>query len=212
MNRFCQWQRLLAEYPVIETLVQPLIEKKKDPTKSRMRIQLRIEEYEALLGHVQNERIEIRDYRSMPHPPGSYVLQPYAIPRSVWDVSDELLVSAIKPNNCVKYLCEGKVCYGLIRQIYEFCNAYDKWETVLIVNPIINLYPKDLESPSKFFRFLLFLLKCVVGQIDPEFIVLSTQQVKSVAAYCLLPDTIFGIDEGGIILRPCDYNATLDTK
>lgn len=211
MMRFAQWQRLQGDSSVIEDIVHPVTsKKKKDPQKSQMRIQLEIGEYEALLAHVQSEGSDVRDYRAMPHPPGSHVLQPYAVPRSVCDITDHLMVSAIKPNNCIKYIAGGKTSYGLIRQIYEFSNPFDRWQTALLVNPISDLYPKDLESPSRHFIFVLFLLKCVLGQVDSEFVLVAPDQVKCVAAYRLLPNGTFGVQESGILLRPCDYNAELD--
>lgn len=175
-----------------------------------MRIQLDIEEYEALLAHVQSEGNNIRDYWVMPHPVGSHVLQPYTIPRAACNISDGLLVSEIKPNNCIKYISGGKRRYGMIRQIYKFASINDTWAKSLLVNPIVDKYPKDLDSPSTHFRFVLFSLKCVLGQINPDFAVLSPSQVKCVAAYRLLPDGTFGIQESGIFLRPCDYNTELE--
>ncbi|KAG0140878.1 hypothetical protein CROQUDRAFT_52585, partial [Cronartium quercuum f. sp. fusiforme G11] len=79
-----------------------------------------------------------------------------------------------------------------------------------IVNPIINLYPKDTESPSSYFRYIVFLLKCVIGEIDPQFIILSPQDVCCLCAFHLLPVQVFGIEEGGIIIRPFDFKSQLD--
>ncbi|KAG0149623.1 hypothetical protein CROQUDRAFT_39610 [Cronartium quercuum f. sp. fusiforme G11] len=183
---------------------------KKDPSKSRYRIKLDIREYEILLNFSQGRNNQIRDYRKMPHPPNALVLQPYAIPRSTWRISQKLLLSVMKPHNCVLYKHDGKTKYGIIRQIYEFENVKQKWQMVCLVSPINNLYPKDLESPSCFFRYIIFLLKCVVGKIDKDHVIVPTESIVCVAAYRLLPPDVFGIKDNGIILRPYDYNSQLD--
>ncbi|EGG10472.1 uncharacterized protein MELLADRAFT_103067 [Melampsora larici-populina 98AG31] len=195
---------------VIDDVVNSENGTKKDPSKSRYRIKLDAREYELLLDFSQVQDNQIQDYRNLPHPPRARVLQPYAIPRATWRVSKRIVVSVLKPNNCIEYKDEGKTKYGIIRQIYEYQNVKEKWETVLLVSPINNLYPKDLESPSRIFRYLIFLLKCVVGQIDKHHIILPTKSVVCVAAYRLLPTDVFGIKDNGIMLRPYDYNSQLD--
>ncbi|KAG0139815.1 hypothetical protein CROQUDRAFT_694902 [Cronartium quercuum f. sp. fusiforme G11] len=211
MTRFNQWQRLLADRPGIEDLIHVSSkEQLKDPAKSRYRIQLKTEEYEALLRYLQVVDDDIRDYRNMPHPPGGCILQPYTIPRATWRISKDLLVLVVKPNHCIQYKTDGKTHYRFIRQIYQFSNPSQEWQTILIVNPIKNLYPKDTESPSSYFHYIIFLLKCVVGEIDPQFVILSPQDVCCVCAFCLLPAQVFGIEEGGIIVRPFDFKSQLD--
>lgn len=51
MVRFSQWQRLLADHPVIEEIVHPsgTEDQKIKPAASRLRIMLENEEYKALL-------------------------------------------------------------------------------------------------------------------------------------------------------------------
>lgn len=146
----------------------------------------------------------------MPHPPKSKVFQPYAVPRATWRGSKRLIVSVMKPNNCVKFKDTGVTLYGMVRQIYVYSNPMGIWETALLVNPITNLFPKKKDSPSHSFRYILFLLKSVVGKVDEEFIIVRPEKVVCVAAYRLLPEKTFGIESGGIILRPYDYDAQLD--
>lgn len=214
MTQFSEWKRLMSDNPVIEEILHPLQQTglKTNQKTSRLRIQLEIQYYELLLQHVQDAQNEIRDYRWMLHPKDSYVLQPFAIPRSVCHIRERLMVSVIKPNNCIKYSWEGKVCYAIIKQIYEYSHPYGKWESCLLVNPIVDLYPKDLESPSRHFRFTLLLLKCVVGKIQSYFRIVSSENVKTVCAYRILPDDTFGIQDGGIILRPYDYDSHLGVQ
>ncbi|KAG0150705.1 hypothetical protein CROQUDRAFT_676435 [Cronartium quercuum f. sp. fusiforme G11] len=183
---------------------------KKDPSKSRYHIKLDVQEYELLLKFSQGQDNQIRDYCNFPHPPKALGLTPYAIPRGTWRISNRMVVLVMKPNNCIEYKDEGKTKYGIIRQIYEYQNVTDKWETVLLVSPINNLYPKELESPSRIFRYLIFLLKCVVGKIDKNHVIVPTESVVCVASYCLLPPDVFGIKDNGIMLRPYDYNSQLN--
>lgn len=215
MTRFSQWQRLYSENAIIEEIVnEKKNEKKKKETlekaRSRYSIKLDIPDYEGLLAFVKSELAEVRDYREMPHPPRAKILQPDVVPKATLRVSEYVSVSVTKPNNCIAYKSEGKTHYGIIRQIYEFSNPYYKREEVLLVNPIENLFPKAEVSPLRFFRYILFLHKCVVGKIDQEFVYVSPKKVVSVAAYRLLPEDVFGIDEGGIVLCPFDYASQVD--
>lgn len=97
----------------------------------------------------------------------------------------------------------------MVNQIYEFENPYGKWKTVLFVNPIRDLYPKKLDCPSTHFRWTLFLLQCVLGDIQPDMIIVKPKSVRSVAAYRLLPEDTFGIPTGGIMLRAYDHDSHL---
>lgn len=211
MLHFVQWQRLLGNYPQSEQITDLTAKiKPRDPSQSRLQIKLDTNESEALLGYMQTFDTEIREYRERSHGEERKILQPYAVPRASWRGANGVLVSVMKPNNCIKYMSQGQTVYGVVRQIYEFSNPGGVWETALIVNPIINFYPKLLESSSTHFRYILFLLKSVVGQIDSEFIFVSPDRVECVAAYRLLPKGVFSIQEGGIILRPYDSNAQLE--
>ncbi|KAG0139503.1 hypothetical protein CROQUDRAFT_54629, partial [Cronartium quercuum f. sp. fusiforme G11] len=119
-------------------------------------------------------------------------------------------VSVLKPNNCIQYRESGWTSYGIVQQIFDFKKPNGTNEVVFLINPIKNLYPKDLQSPSKWFRYILFLLKAVVGQVDDEFVYLAPKCVHATAAYRLLPSNVFGIPEGGIILRPYEYDSQLE--
>ncbi|EGG01735.1 uncharacterized protein MELLADRAFT_110771 [Melampsora larici-populina 98AG31] len=211
MRRFCQLQRLMADHPIVEDISLgddpgPLNSRSQE---KKNRIELDDEEYEALLSYVQIKSPDARDHRKLPHPPNAKVFQPYVAPTKTWKVSDRVSVSVLKPNNCIEFKQHGKVQYGFVRQIYHFATPEGKWNTVFLVNPINNLFPKDLDSTSKDFRYILFLLKAVVGIVEEEFTYLSPQSVSCVAAYRLLPPHTFGIAEAGIILRPSDYNSQL---
>lgn len=125
------------------------------------------------------------------------------------NVSNKLRVSSSKPHNCVKYEVEGKVNYGIVIQIYEFKNPVNQDESVLKIAPVHNLYPKDLDSLTKFFCKLCYLLKVVVGRLETSTVLLSPSLVTSVAAYRKLSPDTFNIPADGIIVRPYDYDSTL---
>lgn len=211
MTQFSQWQRLYSDHSVIDEIVNPKVnDDLPEKKRSHYHIQLDIPDYEALLVHLQVESEEVRNYWQVPHPPGARILQNDVVPKATLRILEHVSISMIKPNNCIVYKLAGKTYYGLVRQIYQFNNPFRKRENVILVNPIKNLFPKLEQTPSRFFRYILFLHKCVVGQIDEEFVYVLTKKVVNVAAYRLLPTDVFGIDEGEIILRPYDYTSQLD--
>ncbi|KAG0143059.1 hypothetical protein CROQUDRAFT_202380 [Cronartium quercuum f. sp. fusiforme G11] len=172
-------------------------------------IELEVTEYENLLAYVKQTSPSACDHRELPHPKDSLVLQPYVTPKLRLQVSEYVSVSILKPNNCIQYKESGQTSYGIVQQIFEFKNPKGTSEVVFLINPIKNLYPKDLQSPSKWFCYILFLLKAIVGQVEEEFVYLAPKCVCATAAYCLLPSNVFGIPEGGIILQPFEYDSQL---
>lgn len=215
MSRFCLLQRLMADYPVIEEYTKVNVKVDCAVNQNERSIKnamvLGEEEYEALLTFVRVElsMTETRDFKNLPHPQTALVLRPMAITKPHHRITDKLLLSVLKPNNCIKYVDDERTCYGLVQQIYDFKDPKDQWQTVLMINPIEDLYGKDLQSPSRFFRKLCFLLKGVVGKIERSFVYVSPVKVRAVAGYRLLPKDTFNILEDGIIIRPYDYNSQL---
>ncbi|EGG09079.1 uncharacterized protein MELLADRAFT_104354 [Melampsora larici-populina 98AG31] len=194
LRRFCQLQRLLGDHAI-------------DDHREKNRIQLRDEQYEALLVHVRKTIPDTRDHRHIPHPAKSKVLHTDAVPKPSYKVSKFISVSVLKPNNCIKYKEAGKSRYAMVRQIYQFTDPVGSVRTELWVNPIENLFSKDLDSPSKNFRYLLHLMKCVLGKVEDHCIFVSPAKVVAVAAYRLLPDNTLSVAEGGIMLLPYDYKS-----
>lgn len=109
LSCFCMLQRLLGNYPVIDEYIA----EKKNQVEGEIMIPKKNtivmgeEEYEGLLSFVREEMPETRDYRKLPHPADSLVLRPRAIPRANHRISEKLLVTVLKPNNCVLF-SEGK--------------------------------------------------------------------------------------------------------
>ncbi|KAG0142861.1 hypothetical protein CROQUDRAFT_49650 [Cronartium quercuum f. sp. fusiforme G11] len=211
MLRFNQLQWLTGSNTIYEEILDQNDPKETGSQKNiRNLIELEETEYENLLSYVKLTSPSTQDHRNLPHPKGSLVLHPYVTPKLRMQVSEYVLVSVLKPNNCVQYKESGQTLYGLVQQIFEFKQPNGRHEVVFLINPINNLFPKDLQSPSKWFRYILFLLKVVVGQIDDEFLYLAPKCVCSTAAYRLLSSNVFGIPEGGIILQPYDYDSQLE--
>lgn len=149
--------------------------KKKDPANIWMFIQLDMKEYEVLLAHVQIEGNDIWDYWAMPHPLGSYVMQPYIISWSVCKITDRLLALEIKPNSCIKYLweCKKKI-WNDQADIKKFKHKQQMGKS-FSGEPNLWLVPKKFGISSRHFCFVLSLLKCMVGQIDKKFVVVSSK-------------------------------------
>lgn len=214
MSRFCALQRLMGDYPVIEEYTNRNVKAdggNKNERSIKNAIVLGTEEYEALLSFVRVEMSmpEARDCNDLPHPKSALVLRPMAITKPHCRISEKMMISVLKPNNCIKYVKDERTCYGLVQQIYNFKDPMDQWQTVLMINPIQDLYGKDLQSPTRFFRKLCFLLKCVVGKVEATFVYVSPVRVRAMAAYRMLLKDTFSVPEDGIILRPYDYDSQL---
>ncbi|EGG03620.1 uncharacterized protein MELLADRAFT_65468 [Melampsora larici-populina 98AG31] len=202
MRRFGQLQRLTANHPIDDLLTSD--SKRPGSLFTGKRIVLRDEDYDRLLAEMRLTSPHVRHHRHLPHPPNSQVLRPQVVTKSSWKVSEHVSVSVLKPNNVIKYRKDGKSHYAMIRQIYIIQNPTGGHEARFLANPIEDIFFKDRTSPSKHFRYIVHLLKCVIGQTKDTAIFISPAQVSVVAAYRLLPNNTFGIAEGGIVLRPCD--------
>ncbi|EGF99755.1 uncharacterized protein MELLADRAFT_68357 [Melampsora larici-populina 98AG31] len=207
VRRFSQLQRLMGDQPIEENTNAEALAKSKSV---RRKIELKDFEYDALLSYLKIKMPELCSHCDLPHPPKAKVLHRYAVPKPSWKISQYLLVSVLKPNNCIKYKHGGKSMYAMIKQIYVFTNPSGNEQTELLVHPIENLFPKDATSPSKDFRYLLHSLKCVIGRVEDHSVFVSPSNVVAVAAYRLLPNNTLSVAEGGVILRPYDYQSQLE--
>lgn len=197
MRTTCQVQRFLANYPVPEDKDES---KKKTQTRT---IILKIDTYDRFLEYVQRKNSNIRGYSQVPHPIGSEVLTRYAAPvrhHRIQKLTHNFLVSPMAPNNCVCYVRGGRRKYGIVKQVYQYAGPSGNVECAVLVKPIKDWFGKDLQSPSKHFRFILYLLRAVVGEIGEEEVFLGPEEITSVAAYRMLPNHTFGLKNGGIIL------------
>lgn len=196
MTHTCQLQQFMAEHP------PPNIEGISKEKKFRQII-LKDDVYDLLLTHIRKSVRGARAYSDAPHPQGSVVLTRYAKPVRYHRVdkgTHDFIVSPMAPNNCVCYTQLGRRKYGIIEQIYMFEGPSGKAECGVLIKPIIDRFGKDLESPSKHFRFTLYLLRTVVGEVSDWQVFLSPAQITSVAVYRFLPPHTFGLKNGGITL------------
>lgn len=113
-------------------------------------------------------------------------------------------VSPMDPNNCVAYeKKKGRKSYGLVKHIYRYEIGLGGVEEAILIEPILEVFVKKVDCPSRNFCYNLHLLGFVVGQSKPGVSVfLSPNDVVSTAAYRILPPHTFGMIGGGIILKP----------
>lgn len=172
MQTTCQVQRFLANYPLPED---------QDESTKKIKTQtiiLKLNKYELLLEFVQRKDSSIRGYSQIPHPIGSKVLTRYAAPvrnHRIEKGTHSFLVSPMAPNNCVCYVRSGRRKYGIVKQIYQYESPAGKPECAVLVRPVRDCFGKDLQSPWKHFRFTLYLLRAVVGEVGEEEIVLGPE-------------------------------------
>lgn len=148
MFKVCALQRLMAAYEV------PKIEEQKKRIETA-RICITENLYTELLEHLRKRHPEVQDYRSTPHPLGTKTLLPFATPiSSVWITTQpkDFNISPIPPNNCITFKKQGqKNSYGLVKQIYWFENGLGGVEEAVLIEPIIEVYGKKVECPSRNF-------------------------------------------------------------
>ncbi|EGG06996.1 uncharacterized protein MELLADRAFT_106235 [Melampsora larici-populina 98AG31] len=107
-RRFGQLQRLMADHPIsVDT--ESLEEGVEIFKTKRNEIELKDNDYEALLALIRVTMPDARHHRELPHPPMARVLHSYATPQPSWKVSQYVSVSVLKPNNCIKYKEGGQV-------------------------------------------------------------------------------------------------------
>ncbi|KAG0142569.1 hypothetical protein CROQUDRAFT_681495, partial [Cronartium quercuum f. sp. fusiforme G11] len=90
--------------------------------------------------------------------------------------------------------------YMMVKNIYVFQSPSGNTEWAVLVRPVKDCFGKDLGSPSRHFRFILYLFHTVVGEIEEDEVFLNPEDITSVAAYRLLPPHTFGLKDGGIML------------
>lgn len=211
MYQTCQLQRLMSDYPIIEdcTSAMECQDEEVPVSSNKNEIKLEEENYQQLLDYVRKDAPGTRDFRELPHPLNARILQAWAVPKPFYRIAEKLLVSVMKPNNCIKYKEKGKSCYGIINQILEYKDYGSTVNTILRLYPVDNIYRQDSESVTHFFRNLCSLLKVVVGRLEENTVYISPHSVTSFAAYQSLPDDTFSILNRGIIIRTYDYDSHL---
>lgn len=88
----------------------------------------------------------------------------------------------------------------MVKQVYIFEGALGENEWVVLVTLIRNCFGKDLQAPSKNFRWMLYLMRAVVWVVEDEkLFFLSLDEFTSVSAYWSLPPNTFGLNQGIIL-------------
>lgn len=88
----------------------------------------------------------------------------------------------------------------MVKQVYVFEGALGENEWVVLVTLIRNCFGKDLQAPSKMFRWMLYLMRAVVWVVEDEKpFFLSLDEFTSVSAYWSLPPNTFGLNQGIIL-------------
>lgn len=206
MASTCKLQHFLADYP------PPAEESNIERKRKTRSIILHEATYELLLKHLKTKIPGIRSYSDVPHPEDCVVLTQYASLAQNYRIRKNLydfLISPVAPNNCVCYVRSGRRRYAMIKQIYVLSGPSGGVIWGVLVNPVHNRFGKDLQAPSKHFRWMLYLLRSVVGEIGEESFFLSPEDITSVAAYRLLPAHTFGLKTGGIILTSQIFSHSL---
>lgn len=200
MYNICGLQRLMADNPV------PNLDDGLHNVETA-RIRFTEEIYEHLLTHLKKKHPHVLDYKSLPYPTGGKIFLPFGTPLISVEIPSKrrsFRVSPIDPNNCVVYdEKKGKKGYGLVKQIYRYENGLGGVEESVLIEPILEVFGKKVDCPSRNFRYSLHLLGCVVGQSKPGLtVLLSLTEVIATAAYRILPPHTFGLKCGGVILKP----------
>lgn len=202
MTKICAMQRFTKDYPPPE---------REGLKGCRETAAIRIGQavYEQLVGFLKKTNPGLRDHNETPHPTGSTVLLPFATLIMTVNIENGMKVFGIsprKPNNMVMYREGNKGRrFAKVKQIYRFEIGAGGVEEAVLVEPIIDMYPKAIMGPSRNFRYYLHIMGCVVGEIKKDVtLFLNLKDVKAVAAYRLLPPQTFGLPRGGVILKPID--------
>lgn len=199
MQKVCSLQRLMAENPV------PTFKKVKKKEENA-HIRINEELYEELLAHLRKKAPGLQDYRVLPRSSSSGVFLPFATPMMSVQVPKSnfpFRISPQKPNNCVMYAKQGgRKGYCMIKQLYRFENGMGGIKQVVLIEPILEVFGKKVDCPSRNFRYNLHLMGSAVGQIKTGVhLVLNISDVLAPCAYRVLPPHTFGLTAGGIILK-----------
>ncbi|KNZ58948.1 hypothetical protein VP01_1828g6 [Puccinia sorghi] len=207
MRRGCQLQRLMDK-PAYKVMIQ------QEPTKGRSYDKKKIKLTDQMYGEIYNYLVKTDP--SVIHREATgrrreeRVAHGSAIPlRSIQ--CDGFKVATTKPDNCVVAMIEGKVRYGIVKQLYQLEDRHHEGKKVIVLSPIANLFPRKFNIPTSRFRYYLYLYKCVVGRVDyNKALIVSPSDVVSLAAYRFVPSGTFGIKKDGLMLVPYDHQALLD--
>ncbi|MBW0529826.1 hypothetical protein O181_069541 [Austropuccinia psidii MF-1] len=208
ITKIISQQRLKAKAPLEKHLAQ---HDKETAPKQRTHMHIEGGYYEMLL-----ESIRFRSEA----PIQSRYLRPYVLSKGPiltgrcfskqsYSVPDGPKVTPMKPHNCVMYRHNNQISYGLITEILQFDHPLGHQDWALAINPIRNCYAKDLNSPTRTFQFLCYMMKVVIGQILDTRLFIHPNEIGCLMAYRYLAYDTFNIPSNGIIMVPVDKLAHL---
>ncbi|KNZ53003.1 hypothetical protein VP01_3373g1 [Puccinia sorghi] len=146
----CQLQCLMDE-PAYKVMIQ------EEPTKGRSYNQKKIKLTHQMYGKIYNYLVKTdpsgihRD--SAGRRSAEQMIHGSEIPlRSVQ--CDGFKVATTQQNNCVVAMIDGKVRYGIVKQIYSLEDRHHEGRKVIVLSPIFNLFPQKFNiSTSRFVSF-----------------------------------------------------------
>ncbi|KAG0152478.1 hypothetical protein CROQUDRAFT_649904 [Cronartium quercuum f. sp. fusiforme G11] len=198
LTSMCQTQRLESDHPVPK-------EERHQAKPNTRQILLSDDVYEKLIAHEGSVNQNIFPYYADPLPPNSEVLTCYAgVKKYHWVLGDKknFGILALGANRCVCFMREKWKMYGMVKQIHMYNGGDGKPKTAVLINPIKDCYGKDLLSPSKNFRYILYLFRTIVGEIEEQSFFIAPDQILSTCAFRILLPQTFGLISGGVILTP----------
>ncbi|MBW0529362.1 hypothetical protein O181_069077 [Austropuccinia psidii MF-1] len=162
--------------------------------------------YTKMISLIERNGGKVRIVEDFPHPEGSWILSQFAITsRSVCFGEEEYLQKAttMAPNTLVVYKFNGNFEYGLVKGIYHFQGRDSSLVTGIYLTQISQEYSRPKYSPGHI-GYYLQLLGVTVGNICTTTLMISPQDVISLAAYQLFENDVFRATSDGTIISPAN--------
>ncbi|POW10331.1 hypothetical protein PSTT_06172 [Puccinia striiformis] len=200
MKRFCQIQRLEAQDGFSD--LTDSNKKVNEQSEPRGRAVIMDNDlYEQLLAYMQVTIPEVRHHQSLPHPIDACILQPDVLFQSTHLCNHTIRVSVASPNNCI--------CFKVQQNIEVTLPGHQSFN-LLRIERIENRFCKGARQGSSVFRYWLYQMKTVIGQVFPgRYDFIPTSAVQSIVAYRRLPNNTYGLNSGGVMMVPVNHLSVL---
>ncbi|KAI7941162.1 hypothetical protein MJO28_013447 [Puccinia striiformis f. sp. tritici] len=166
--------------------------------------------YEQLLAYMQVTIPEVRHHQSLPHPIDACILQPDVLFQSTHLCNHTIRVSVASPNNCICFKVQQNIEYGFIHDIIRVTLPGHQSFNLLRIERIENRFCKGARQGSSVFRYWLYQMKTVIGQVFPgRYDFIPTSAVQSIVAYRRLPNNTYGLNSGGVMMVPVNHLSVL---
>ncbi|KAI7948670.1 hypothetical protein MJO29_010335 [Puccinia striiformis f. sp. tritici] len=209
MKRFCQIQRLEAQDAFSD--LTDSNKKVNEQSEPRGRAVIMDNDlYEQLLAYMQVTIPEVRHHQSLPHPIDACILQPDVLFQSTHLCNHTIRVSVASPNNCICFKVQQNIEYGFIHDIIRVTLPGHQSFNLLRIERIENRFCKGARQGSSVFRYWLYQMKTVIGQVFPgRYDFIPTSAVQSIVAYRRLPNNTYGLNSGGVMMVPVNHLSVL---